>query len=74
MKEITACLYTYENELLEGKIDDKRWEGSVVTAVSLRSSEGVGFNRQVEDLALRGNMGNLLVVTGGRQDLIKVGE
>lgn len=24
MKEITACLYTYENELLEGKIDDKR--------------------------------------------------
>ena len=34
----------------------------------------MGFNRQVEDLALRGNMGNLLVVTGGRQDLIKVGE
>lgn len=24
MKEITACLYTYQNELLEGKTDDAK--------------------------------------------------
>lgn len=67
MKEITACFYIYENELLEGKIDDARIEkGQLLEQCPSRRSEGVGCNKQVEDLPLKRSMDNSLIVIGGR--------